>query len=428
MNIKLDTLKEQCEIHFQAIVEGDEWKNAQQAAIADLAKNVTVKGFRKGKAPVQQAARYIKAQDVLEKAADRAVNKAYNEMINKNNVRPIIQPELVVEEFNAEKLSFKFVVVTAPVVELGEYKGLTIEKKQVRVLKADIDAELQAMANKNAELVVLGNDEPAKMGDTVVIDFKGFVDGEAFDGGEAASYDLELGSGTFIPGFEDQLVGVKTGDDKDVTVKFPEQYVANLSGKEALFKVHVNAIKSKEIPAIDDDLAKDADIEGVDTLDQLKEHLKGVIKERKVKEQDNDRLNELMNKVIDGATFTCHSKLLEEDAKRIQDDFKKRIEQQGFDIEDYLKMTNKTLEDLHNEALEESMKNAKRELVISKIAVVENIDISPKEVEDRINEIAKSYNMDPKEIKKQLADRINGFAANMRQEKVVKFLKENNNL
>ena len=427
MQINLKTLKEKCEVHFCVVVEENEWKDAQHKATIDLAKNVTVKGFRKGKAPLAQAARYVKASDVLDKAADKAVQLAFNEMIEKNNVKPIMQPELVVEEFKADKFAFKFVVATAPVVELGQYDGLTVEKEEVTVTEEDINNELASLANKNAELIVAETDYEAQEGDTVVIDFKGFVDGEAFDGGEASSFDLVLGSNTFVPGFEAQLVGVKTNEDKDVNITFPENYVANLSNKEALFKVHVNAIKKKVVPAIDDELAKDLDIENVETLEQLKAHLNTTLTERKTKAADDARLNKLLELVINNATFYCNDKVLKADADRIVNDLKNRLSQQGFELDDYLKMTNKTLEEIQAEAHKQAYDNEKRVFVFDKISEAEKIVVTPEEVEAKLAEFATLYNTTVEALKKQLGNQINNFAFSIRQDKVVTLLKEKNN-
>ena len=427
MQINLKTLKEKCEVHFSVVVEENEWKDAQHKATIDLAKNVTVKGFRKGKAPLAQAARYVKASDVLDKAADKAVQLAFNEMIEKNNVKPIMQPELVVEEFKADKFAFKFVVATAPVVELGQYSELTVEKEEVTVTEEDINNELTSLANKNAELIVAETDYEAQEGDTVVIDFKGFVDGEAFDGGEASSFDLVLGSNTFVPGFEAQLVGVKTNEDKDVNITFPENYVANLSNKEALFKVHVNAIKKKVVPAIDDELAKDLDIENVETLEQLKAHLNTTLTERKTKAADDARLNKLLELVINNATFYCNDKVLKADADRIVNDLKNRLSQQGFELDDYLKMTNKTLEEIQAEANKQAYDNEKRAFVFDKISEAEKIVVTPEEVEAKLAEFATLYNTTVEALKKQLGNQINNFAFSIRQDKVVALLKEKNN-
>ena len=428
MEVKLERLNEKCEIRFVAEVSGEEWKKAQQNAIAALAQNVTVKGFRKGKAPLQQAAKYINPRDVLDRAADKFVQKAYKEMLDNHDVKPIVQPELIVNDFSAEKFSCTFVVATSPKVELGEYKGITIEKKAVRVYKADIEKELETMAEKNAELVVVEEDVAAELGNTVVIDFKGFVDGEAFDGGEASSFELVLGSNTFVPGFEEQLVGVKTNEDKVVTITFPENYVANLSNKEAKFEVHVNAIKKKVVPAIDDEFVADLDIEGVETVEQLKENVKEQLRTRKTNAQAQERYDALLEQIINGAKFFCNNKLLQADAEKIVKDFENRLEQQGFSLDDYLVMSKKTKEDINKEALEQAYKNAKQAYVIDAIGVAEKINATPADVDAKLAEFAEQYKTTVEELKKQLGNNINNFAYNVRHEKVVAFIKENNNI
>jgi len=428
MQIKIENLKEKCELHFSAVVEGDEWKDAQQKAMVSLAKNVTVKGFRKGKAPLAQAMRYVNPTDVMNNAADKAVQKAFNEMVEKNNIRPFIQPELVVEEFKADKLAFKFVVINTPTVEVGEYKGLTVEKLDTTVTEADIDNELKALAVKNAELVVLEENEEAALGDTVVIDFKGFVEGEAFDGGEASSYELVLGSGVFVPGFENQLVGVKTNEDRDVNITFPENYVADLSNKQAKFEVHVNAIKRKVVPAIDEDLVAELDIEGVDTLEQLRAHLSTQIQTRKERNAEQTSVNTLLDKIAEGSKLFCHNTILKNDAKKIVNDFTSRLTQQGFTVEDYLNMSKRTMEDLENDAMVEASKNTMRAYLFEAIAVKEHINVTPAELDEKLAQLAEQYKITVEEVKKQIGDRINAFAFNMKQDKVVKFLKENNNI
>ena len=428
METKLERINEKCELHFIATIEGEEWKNAQQKALVALAQNVTVKGFRKGKAPLAQAARYVNQRDVLDKAADKFVQKAYKEMLENNEVKPVLQPELAVNDFSAEKFSCTFIVVTAPEVELGEYKGITIEKKQVRVYKADIEEELKAMAEKNAELVVAEDDVAAKLGDTVIIDFKGFVDGEAFDGGEASSFELVLGSNTFVPGFEDQLVGVKTNEDKNVVITFPENYVAGLSNKEATFEVHVNAIKQKVVPAIDDEFAKDLDIENVENLEQLTNHVKETLKARKTQQGAQARFDELMAKINDGAKFYCNSRILKADTDKIVADFTKRLEDQGFSLDDYLVMSKKTKEDIENEAHEQAYKNAKNAYVLDKIGIVEEINVTEEEVNAKLAVFANQYKTTVEEVKKQLGNQFTNFVLNVRQEKIIRFVSENNNI
>lgn len=428
METKLERINEKCELHFIATIEGEEWKNAQQKALVALAQNVTVKGFRKGKAPLAQASRLVNPKDVLDRAADKFVQKAYKEMLENNEVKPVLQPELAVNDFSAEKFSCTFIVVTAPEVELGEYKGITIEKKQVRVYKAEIEEELKAMAEKNAELVVAEDDVAAKLGDTVIIDFKGFVDGEAFDGGEASSFELVLGSNTFVPGFEDQLVGVKTNEDKNVVITFPENYVAGLSNKEATFEVHVNAIKQKVVPAIDDEFAKDLDIENVENVEQLTNHVKETLKARKTQQGAQTRFDELMAKINDGAKFYCNNRILKADSDKIVADFTRRLEEQGFSLDDYLVMSKKTKEDIENEAHEQAYKNAKNAYVLDKIGIVEEINVTEEEVNAKLAVFANQYKTTVEEVKKQLGNQFTNFVLNVRQEKIIKFVTENNNI
>lgn len=428
METKLERINEKCELHFIATIEGEEWKNAQQKALVALAQNVTVKGFRKGKAPLAQASRLVNPKDVLDRAADKFVQKAYKEMLENNEVKPVLQPELAVNDFSAEKFSCTFIVVTAPEVELGEYKGITIEKKQVRVYKSEIEEELKAMAEKNAELVVAEDDVAAKLGDTVIIDFKGFVDGEAFDGGEASSFELVLGSNTFVPGFEDQLVGVKTNEDKKVVITFPENYVAGLSNKEATFEVHVNAIKQKVVPAIDDEFAKDLDIENVENVEQLTNHVKETLKTRKTQQGAQARFDELMAKINDGAKFYCNNRILKADSDKIVADFTRRLEEQGFSLDDYLVMSKKTKEDIENEAYEQAYKNAKNAYVLDKIGIVEEINVTEEEVNAKLAVFANQYKTTVEEVKKQLGNQFTNFVLNVRQEKIIKFVTENNNI
>ena len=428
MKYNKEFLEGKCEVLFHVEVEAEEWKEAQNKAAHALVQNVTVKGFRKGKAPFETAVKYVKPQDILERAADKMVQKAYADLLKDEEVKPFVQPEIQVKDFTGEKLVFYFDVVTSPVVTLGQYKDLTIEKKAVKVTKKDVENELVSMANQHAELVVAEDDSAAVLGDTVVIDFKGFVDGEAFDGGEASSYELSLGSNTFIPGFEDQLVGVKTGEDRDIAVKFPENYVANLSSKEATFKVHVNAIKHKVVPAIDEEFVKDLDINGVETLEQLHDHVKAQLAERKTNEALRDQESRLIETVVNNASFKCHDKVLAEDVKRILDDLKSRLDQQGFELNDYYQMTGKNEAEVRNEALEQARNNAKHAFVYDAIAREAEIKVTNEDVEARLQDIANRYNMKLEDVKKHLEKQLNSIAYNIKDEKVVEFLKKNNNL
>ena len=249
-----------------------------------------------------------------------------------------------------------------------------------------------------------------------------------FRSGEASSFELVLGSNTFVPGFEDQLVGVKTNEDKKVVITFPENYVAGLSNKEATFEVHVNAIKQKVVPAIDDEFAKDLDIENVENVEQLTNHVKELLKTRKANQAAQGRFDELMAKINDNAKFYCNDRILKADSDKIVNDFTARLEQQGFSLEDYLVMSKKTKEDIENEAKEQAYKNAKNAYVIDKVGIVEEINVTEEEVNAKLAVFANQYKTTVEEVKKQLGNQFTNFVLNVRQEKIVKFLTENNNI
>lgn len=426
MELKKQKNTNNCEIRVTVTCEENEWTDAQEKAFENIAKNVTVKGFRKGKAPLAYARRVVAKSEILNKAADKIVDAAYREMLNDEEVRPVLQPKLEVKEFTEKSLAFDFVVVTAPVVELGTYKGIEIEKNAVKVTKKDVEKELNDLLAKNAELEVVDENTPAEKGMTAVIDFVGYVDGKAFDGGEASNFDLELGSNTFVPGFEDQLIGVKAGETKDVVITFPENYVADLSGKEATFKVTVNELKRKVYPEANDDFAKEANIDGVSTLEELNAHLKKELTERKTREEENRQVNALLAEVIKNATFYIHHDLLAMDADNIVKNFNDRITAQGLDIDDYYKMTNTTEAAVKEQAMNEAMNNAKRIYVLNQIGINENITVHEEDVDAKLEELSSQYNATVEELKKQLGDRLSDFAANLRNDKIVAFLRENN--
>ncbi len=428
MEIRIEKHDDLFETHFHATVTGSEWTDAQNKAEAKLAKDVTVKGFRKGMAPLVLARQKLSQAEILNDAADKAVQKAFREMIDNPEVDVIMQPELVVSDFSKDKLSFYFKVIYRPKVTLGQYKNIEIAKEEITVTDADVEEEIQQLVNKNAELVVSELNYKSVNGDTVVIDFKGYVDGEAFDGGEASSYELELGSHSFVPGFEEQLVGVQTNDDKEVIVTFPENYVAELASKEATFRVHVNAVKRKVYPNVDDDFAKDLDIEGVDTIDQLKEHLRNKVKNDKTSKAEQESFEKLMTMICDSSTLECHQKFYDDEAKRISDDLKNRIEQNGFELKDYLAIIKKTEEEFNNEALETAKKNLKRAYVLDEIAKVEKIEVSDEEFENHLSELASKYNQTVDNLKKQFGNRIGSYRYQMIENKVIEFLKNNNNI
>lgn len=426
MKTNLEKL-EKCQTKLNVVVEVAEWKEAQEKEFKKIAKNTTVAGFRKGHAPEQMVKAKINPAEVLKHAADAMIDKAYQNAIKENAIRPFYQPELNIIKMDEGNFEFDILFVTAPIVKLGAYKNIEVKKDKVEVTQEDIDAKINELLNKNVELEIV-EDGSIESGNTAVIDFEGFVDGVAFEGGKAENFSLEIGSNTFVPGFENQLIGMKSNEESEIKITFPENYVANLAGKEATFKVKVHEIKRKVVPTLNDEFVKEADITDVNTVDELKEHYKKEVLAKKEDEADSKQLQELVNLVCEKAEFEVSDKMIEEEAGYMIDNFKARVEQNGLNYEDYLKMTNTDEEKLLQQAREEALKNLKQIFVINEIGNVENIAVSDEDVEVELKKMADMYHMDLEELKKNLKDRLNQFKSDLRNNKVIAFLKENNKL
>lgn len=426
MKTNLEKL-EKCQTKLNVVVDVEEWKEAQEKEFKKIAKNTTVAGFRKGHAPEQMVKAKINPAEVLRHAADAMIDKAYQNAIKENAIRPFYQPELNIIKMDEENFEFDILFVTAPIVTLGAYKDIEVKKDKVEVTQEDIDAKINELLNKNVELEIV-EDGSIESGNTAVIDFEGFVDGVAFEGGKAENFSLEIGSNTFVSGFEDQLIGMKTNEESEIKITFPENYVANLAGKEATFKVKVHEIKRKVVPTLNDEFVKEADIADVNTVEELKEHFNKEVLAKKEDEADSKQLQELVNLVCEKAEFEVSDKMIEEEAGYMIDNFKARVEQNGLNYEDYLKMTNTDEEKLLQQAREEALKNLKQIFVINEIGNVENIVVSDEDVEAELKKMADMYHMDLEELKKNLKDRLNQFKSDLRNNKVIAFLKENNKL
>ncbi len=426
MKTNLEKL-EKCQTKLNVVVDVEEWKEAQEKEFKKIAKNTTVAGFRKGHAPEQMVKAKINPAEVLRHAADAMIDKAYQNAIKENAIRPFYQPELNIIKMDEENFEFDILFVTAPIVTLGAYKDIEVKKDKVEVTQEDIDAKINELLNKNVELEIV-EDGSIESGNTAVIDFEGFVDGVAIEGGKAENFSLEIGSNTFVPGFEDQLIGMKTNEESEIKITFPENYVANLAGKEATFKVKVHEIKRKVVPTLNDEFVKEADIADVNTVEELKEHFNKEVLAKKEDEADSKQLQELVNLVCEKAEFEVSDKMIEEEAGYMIDNFKARVEQNGLNYEDYLKMTNTDEEKLLQQAREEALKNLKQIFVINEIGNVENIVVSDEDVEAELKKMADMYHMDLEELKKNLKDRLNQFKSDLRNNKVIAFLKENNKL
>lgn len=394
-------------------VSAEDFEAAIKKVYAKNAKKYSVPGFRKGKVPRAVIEKYYTEAVFYDDAINLVLPEAYEAAIKEADLEPVARPDLDVDEIVSGKpVVFTALVTTKPDVTLGDYKGLKIEKIEHTVSDEDVTKELEAAQKRNARLVPV-EDRAAENGDIAVIDFEGFTDGVAFDGGKGEGYELELGSGSFIPGFEEQLVGKNAGDDVEVNVTFPTEYHAdNLAGKDAMFKVKIHELKKKELPELDDDFA--SEVSEFETLDEYKNS----IKERLEKDAENKTKTETENAVVEKACENAEvdipKAMIEAQIDNMVQDFAQRLQYQGMNLEMYMKYTGATAESFREGFREQAEKQTKTMLVLEAICKAENVDVTDEEVNDKIAEMAKMYNMELEKLtelisegeKKSIADDI----------------------
>ncbi|KRL75781.1 trigger factor [Secundilactobacillus paracollinoides] len=386
-------------------IGADQIKKGLDQAFAKTKKNLAVPGFRKGKVPRQIFNQMYGEEALYQDALNIVLPDAYAAAIEEVGIEPVDQPEVNVESMEkGQAWVLKAVVTVKPDVKLGEYKDLSVTKQNTRVYQKDIDAELERRQQQQAELV-LKEDQPAAKGDTVVIDFDGYVDGKQFDGGKADNYSLELGSNSFIPGFEDQLVGHKAGEDVEVKVTFPDDYQAeDLQGKEATFKTTIHEVKAKELPALDDEFAKDVD-EEVDSLDELKAKIKDELKEQKTNAAQEAIEDEAIREAVDNATIEdVPAAMVEDDIHRQMDQYLANMQQQGIDPKTYFQLTGTTEDDLHKQFASDAERRVKTNLVLEAIVEAEKIEPSDDEINKEVTDLAGQYGMEESAVRSALSD------------------------
>jgi len=408
------------------VMEGTEWTTEVDKAFNKLAKNVSVPGFRNGKAPKEMIKKHLSQQKVYSEAIDSAMQIAYQKALEESKLQPIIRPSVEVKDFAEDHFEVTFVVTIAPTVTLGQYKDITVQKEEVSVSEEELSRALKNVQERNAELTMV-TDRAVEKNDIVNIDFTGYVDGKEFEGGKAKGYSLTIGSNTFIAGFEDQIIGMRTGEEKDIFVVFPENYVPDLAGKNATFKIKLNDIRVKVLPELDDSLALDADIENVSTLEELKNHLTADIKKSKQQQQDSKQFQDLLNKIVEGATVEVADTLVNAQIDYKVDGLKKQIEQNGITFDQYLKMTNSNEEKLRESLVNDATKSVKTTFVVEEIIKVENLNVTGEEVEAEVTKLANQYNIPVDEFKGKVKDQLDYLYYNLRDKKLYDFLKTNNN-
>ncbi|WP_085509034.1 trigger factor [Thalassobacillus devorans] len=406
-------------------VPAEEFDRALDQAFKKVVKQVQVPGFRKGKMPRKLFEQRFGVESLYQDALDIVLPEAYMNAVQETEIEPVDRPEVDVQEIEKGKgVTFTAEVTVKPEVELGEYKGLEVEEMDTEVTDEDVDNELKTLQEKQAELVVKEQGE-VEEGDTVVMDFEGFVDGEAFEGGQADNYSLEIGSGSFIPGFEEQLQGKKAGEEVDVVVTFPEEYHAEeLAGKEATFKVKIHEVKGKELPELDDEFAKDVD-EEVESLDELKKKTRERLEEQKKTDAENTKKDSLVQQASENASVEIPSAMVDTELDRMIQEFEQRLQMQGMTKDMYFQFTGSDEDGLREQMKEDAEKRVKTNLTLEAIANAENIEVTDEDVNSELETMASMYQTDVANLTQMLGGNTDMIKEDLKVRKAIDVLDEN---
>ena len=423
MSVKVEKTENKNEVKLEFTIEAKIFDEGIKKVFDKNAKYFNIPGFRKGKAPMNIVEKYYGDEIFYEDAFNEVVPKIYDDAIKSEKLDVVSKPQIDIKQMGKGKeLIFTAVVALKPEVKLGKYKGISLEKTEYKVTDKDIDEEINKMAERNSRMITV-SDRPAKKGDITVIDFVGSVDGVEFEGGKAENHELELGSNTFIPGFEDQIVGMKTEEVKDIKVKFPDEYFSkDLAGKDAVFKVTLHEIKTKELPKIDDEFAKD-----VSEFDTLKE-LKADVKSKKEKQNEERAKAELEEKAVravaEKSEVDIPAGMVELEIDNMEKDMDRRLSYQGVTLDQYLKMLGKSKADYRKESEMPAKESLKLRLVLEAVCKDASLEASDKEVEDKIKELATSYGRKEEDLKNN-EDLVASVKENIKSEKAIKLIVDN---
>ena len=379
----------------------EDWEKAKDQAFKKISPKYKVDGFRKGKAPRNIFERNFPGQIVME-AADILIDQEYKRILTEGKILPILEPKIDVVKVNDDELEVNFSFILEPSVTLGEYKNLGVKKETVKVSKEEVQQKIDELLKNYTELVIK-EEGAVENGDVAVIDFEGFKDGVAFDGGKGENYSLEIGSHSFIPGFEEGIIGMKKGEEKDLTLTFPEEYQEeSLAGKEVVFKVKVNEIKTKEVPELDKDFFEDLGMEDVKSKEDLEKKMKEEIKAQKEEEAEKKYVDALLEKAVSNMTIELDEEIIEAEAEAMYNDFMNHMSAQGITEELYLKYAGTTKEDIVDHMKKEAETRLKNSYLLNAIIREEQIEADEKEALDQIKDLAQKYNMTEEDVKSSL--------------------------
>ena len=382
-------------------IEGEEWANAQDKAFVKRNKNAKIDGFRPGHAPKDVFLKHYGKESLYFDAADSLLQTAYSRALEDSKLVPVVEPKVEVKSIDETGVEFVFTIITKPEVNIKKYKGLNVKKDDVNVSSEEIEHEMSHLLERYSELLVKENGT-VENGDTAVIDFEGFKDGVAFEGGKGENYSLEIGSGSFIPGFEEQLIGMAPNEEKTIEVTFPEDYGhEDLKGAKATFKVKVHEIKEKKLPEFNQEFFDDLAMEGVNSTETLEKSIEESLKAHKETDAENKYVDELLDKIAENTEVSIPDEMVDEEVHRLMERFEQQLKMQGVSLDLYYQFTKSTHEDLHKQMEPEAYKNVLYRLILEKIVSLEKIEVTLEEAEEEASKLAAKYGMDKEKFKEE---------------------------
>lgn len=405
-------------------IEGKDWESCLDKAFKKKNKDTKIDGFRKGQAPKEIFIKKFGIESLYMDAVDNAIDAAYKKVLDDKKLIPVVEPKLDVKSVDKDKVEFKFTIITKPEIKLGEYKKLGIKKESAKVTKKEIDDEVEALRTQMAEIVIKDKGTVAEK-DTAVIDFKGYVDGKELEGGTGANFPLEIGSHSFIPGFEEGLVGMKSGESKTLELEFPKDYVKDLAGKKVKFDVTVHEIKTRKLPELGEEFYKDLGYDDMKTEEEFRKEVEKVLVDRKQKELDDKFLDDCLEKAASNMKVDINDEIIDDEIHRMIHDVEHKLQMQGLSIEQYYEFTGLTHEKMHEQMHDEAVKRIKYRYLIESVADAEKIDFDKKEVDAKAKEMAKNYGITKEELLKAYgSDEIVKY--DMKMHRALEIIKENN--
>ncbi len=404
-------------------IEKDEWSTILDNTFKKIRKDVKIDGFRKGSVTKEMYIKKFGIQSLFKDAVDEAIEVAYQRALENSEVSPVCQPSVDIKEINEEHAVFEFTIITKPEVKLGEYKNLGIKKDKVTVKKEEVEEEIKALQDKYAEIVVKSNGEVVE-GNTAVIDFKGIVDGKELEGGSGKDYPLEIGSHTFIPGFEEGLVGMKVGEEKVLKLKFPENYTEELKNKDVEFTVTIKEIKERILPEINEEFFKDLGYDDVNTLEDLEKKVKEDIKHKKEHQAEDKYVDEVLKKAIENMKVEVNDEIVHEEIHRMMHNYEEQLSMQGLSLDQYLQFTHSTRENLEEMMKPEALEHVKSRYLLEEVALKEKIEVTDEEAKEEAKNVSEMYGVSEDEFINMIGG-LEVMKYDVKMKKAIEILKEN---